>query len=157
MIRLLKGSARTARKGWAIAAARYAMILAIALVVYAVVLLLAGKDPIKAYADTFTFTMGSRYGFSEVLVRMIPLLLTAVAVALPSRLGLINVGGEGQLYMGAWLATWGAITFTSLPQTAFVPILIVLGFLGGGAWASIAGFLRARGLVNETITTLLLN
>jgi ABC-type uncharacterized transport system permease subunit len=118
---------------------------------------LAGKDPIKAYVDTFSFTLGTRYGFSEVIVRMVPLLLTAVAVALPSRLGLINVGGEGQLYMGAWLATWGAITFTSLPQAVFIPILIVLGFLGGGAWASIAGFLRARGLVNETITTLLMN
>ncbi len=157
MTRLLKGVARVVRKGWAVAAARYAMILTIALVAYAVVLLLAGKDPIKAYVDTFTFTMGSRYGFSEVLVRMTPLLLTAVAVALPSRLGLINIGGEGQLYMGAWLATWGAITFTSLSQVAFIPILIVLGFLGGGAWASIAGYFRARGLVNETITTLLMN
>jgi ABC-type uncharacterized transport system permease subunit len=157
MTRLLKGVARVVRKGWAVAAARYAMVLAIALVAYAVVLLLAGKDPIKAYVDTFTFTLGTRYGFSEVIVRMIPLLLTGVAVALPSRLGLINVGGEGQLYMGAWLATWGAITFTSLPQAVFVPLLVVLGFLGGGAWASIAGFLRARGLVNETITTLLMN
>src|SRR5512137_2012936 len=97
-------------------AGRYVLILASALVIYGLVLLVAGKDPIKAYVDTFTFTFGSAYGFSELLVRMIPLLLTAVAVALPSRLGLINVGGEGQLYMGAWLATWGAITFVSLPQ-----------------------------------------
>jgi len=157
MRRPLKGIAGVLQKGWAMAGARYAMILAVALIAYAVVLLLAGKDPIKAYVDTFSFTMGSRYGFSEVLVRMIPLLLTAIAVALPSRLGLINVGGEGQLYMGAWLATWGAITFTSLPQVAFVPVLIALGFVGGGAWAAIAGILRARGLVNETITTLLMN
>ena len=157
MSRLVKEVARVARKGWAVTAARSAMILAIALVAYAIVLLLAGKDPIKAYVDTFSFTLGTRYGFSEVIVRMIPLLLTAIAVALPSRLGLINVGGEGQLYMGAWLATWGAITFTGLPQAIFVPLLIVLGFVGGGAWAAIAGFFRARGLVNETITTLLMN
>jgi ABC-type uncharacterized transport system permease subunit len=148
---------RVLKKGWAIAGARYAMILAIALIAYGVVLLLAGKDPIRAYADTFSFALGTRYGFSEVLVRMIPLLLTAVAVALPSRLGLINVGGEGQLYMGAWLATWGAITFTFLPQPVFIPVLIVMGFVGGGCWAAIAGFLRARGWVNETITTLLMN
>jgi ABC-type uncharacterized transport system permease subunit len=148
---------RLLKKGWTIAAARYAMILAIALIAYAAVLLLAGKDPIKAYADTFSFALGTRYGFSEVLVRMIPLLLTAVAVAVPSRLGLINVGGEGQLYMGAWLATWGAITFTSLPQFAFIPVLIIMGFVGGGCWAAFAGFLRARGWVNETITTLLMN
>lgn len=157
MSRLLKEVGRIARKGWAVAAARYVMILAIALGAYALVLLLAGKDPIKAYVDTFSFALGTRYGFSEVIVRMIPLLLTAIAVALPSRLGLINIGGEGQLYMGAWLSTWGAITFTGLPQAVFVPVLIILGFVGGGAWASIAGFLRARGLVSETISTLLMN
>lgn len=148
---------RVVKKGWAIAAARYVIVLAIALLAYAAVLLLAGKNPLQAYGDTFSFTLGSWYGFSEVVVRMIPLLLTAIAVALPSRLGLINVGGEGQLYMGAWLATWGAITFTGLPATVFIPLLIVLGFVGGGAWAAVAGFFRARGLVNETITTLLMN
>ena len=55
----------------------------------------------------------ARYGFSEVIVAMIPMVITALAVALPSRMGLINVGVEGQLYMGAALATWGALTFTS--------------------------------------------
>jgi simple sugar transport system permease protein len=144
-------------KKWAMAAARYSLILAIALVAYAAVLMLTGKNPITAYIDTFTFTLGSWYGFSEVIVRMIPLLLTATAVALPSRLGLINVGGEGQLYMGAWLATWGVIKFSELPPSLFIPFLIVLGFVGGGAWAAVAGFFRARGLVNETITTLLMN
>ncbi|QAA76516.1 MAG: Nucleoside ABC transporter, permease protein 1 [Candidatus Bipolaricaulis sibiricus] len=146
-----------ARRGWAIAGVRYVLVLAIGLAAYAAVLLLAGKDPIQAYRDTFSFTLGSWYGFSEVVVRMIPLLLTAIAVALPSKLGLINVGGEGQLYMGAWLATWGAITFPTLPATAFIPLLIGLGFVGGGVWAAVAGFFRARGLVNETITTLLMN
>ena len=154
---LLKGITRIARKGWAVAAARYVMILAIALGAYAVLLLLVGKDPIKGYVDTFSFALGTRYGFSEVIVRMIPMLLTAIAVALPSRLGLINVGGEGQLYMGAWLATWVAITFTELPQAIFIPLLMISGFVGGGAWAAIAGFLRAKGWVNETITTLLMN
>ena len=131
-------------KKWAMAAARYSLILAIALVAYAAVLMLTGKNPITAYIDTFTFTLGSWYGFSEVIVRMIPLLLTATAVALPSRLGLINVGGEGQLYMGAWLATWGVIKFSELPPSLFIPFLIVLGFVGGGAWAAVAGFFRAR-------------
>ncbi|MEW5825552.1 MAG: ABC transporter permease [Candidatus Bipolaricaulota bacterium] len=143
--------------GWSAAVARYAVILTVALIGYAAVLLLAGKDPVRAYADTFAYALGTRYGFSEVLVRMIPLLLTGVAVALPARLGLINVGGEGQLYMGAWLATWGAITFTTLPQFLLIPLLVLMGFVGGGCWAAFAGLLRARGLVNETITTLLMN
>ena len=99
----------------------------------------AGKDPLKAYADTLTYVFGNAYGFSELLVRMVPLMLTAVAAALPARIGLINVGAEGQLYMGAWLATAGALAFSNQPAFVLLPLLTVLGFIGGGLWALIAG------------------
>jgi general nucleoside transport system permease protein len=138
-------------------ALRYILIIAISLAIFALILVAAGKDPFKAYADTFTYTFGNSYGFSELLVRMIPLLLTAVAVAVPARIGLINVGGEGQLYMGAWLATGGALAFSGFPAWALLPLMTLLGFVGGAAWAAIPGILRARKIVNETIATLLLN
>jgi simple sugar transport system permease protein len=137
--------------------ARYAGVAVIVLVVFAGVLLLAGKDPIKAYADTFRYSLANSYGFSELLVRMTPLLLTAVAVAIPSRLGLINVGGEGQLFMGAWAATAAALLLSGLPVWILLPVVTVLSFAGGAFWAAIPGILRARKLVNETIATLLLN
>ena len=137
--------------------ARYGAITAVALAVFAVVLLVSGKDPLKAFADTFRFTLASAYGFSELLVRMTPLLLAAVAVALPARLGLINVGGEGQLYMGALAASAGAFLFPGAPAWILLPVVLVLGFLGGAAWAAIPGILRAAKLVNETVSTLLLN
>lgn len=136
---------------------RYLVIFLVAFVLFGVILLLAGKDPISAIKDTLSFTLGSAYGFSEVIVKMIPLVFTAIAVALPSRVVLINVGAEGQLYMGAWLATWGALTFSMLPAGILIPLMMVLGMLGGSLWALIPAFLRARGLVNETITTLLMN
>src|SRR5271155_4714163 len=82
----------------------FALVAVIALGVFATLLIAAGKDPLKAYVDTLLYVFGNAYGFSELLVRMIPLPMTSLAVALPSRVGLINVGGEGQLYMGAWLA-----------------------------------------------------
>lgn len=125
--------------------------------VFALVLLVAGKDPIRAYRDILAATLASRYGLSEVVVRMIPLTLTAVAVAVPSRIGLINVGGEGQLYLGALVATWGALTFSGWPKGLLLPVLFGLGFLGGGLWAALAGIVRAKGWVSETISTLLLN
>ena len=138
-------------------ATRAALIALIALAAFAALLTAAGKDALKAYIDTITYVFGNAYGFSELLVRMIPLLLTAVAAALPSRIGLINVGGEGQLYMGAWLATAGALAFAGQPAFVLLPLLTLLGFIGGGLWALIAGVLRGLRLVNETISTLLLN
>jgi general nucleoside transport system permease protein len=148
---------------WRVAAARTAiasrgaLVAAIALGVFAALLTAAGRDPVKAYVDTLVYVFGNAYGFSELLVRMIPIMLTAVAVALPTRIGLINVGGEGQLYMGAWLATAGELALSDLPAVVVLPILTLLGFAGGGVWALIPGALRACRLVNETISTLLLN
>ncbi len=139
------------------AGARLLGVAAAALAVFAVILLVAGKDPLRAYADTFRDAFGDAYGFSELGVRMIPLLLAAVAVALPARLGLINVGGEGQLYMGAWLASAGALFLPRLPAWALLPAVAALGFAGGALWAAIPGVLRGLRLVNETISTLLLN
>ncbi len=136
---------------------RYGVVAAVAFLLFGIILLISGKDPIQSYRDIFTSTLGSAYGFSEVIVTMTPLLLTALAVALPSRIGMINIGGEGQLYMGACFATWGALTFSHLPIWILLPLMVILGMIGGGLWAFIPGYLRAKGLVNETISTLLLN
>ena len=148
---------RKLQDGWLADGVRFVGLFIIALMAFALMLLIFGKNPIRAYGDIFSSTLGSAYGFSEVLVRMIPLTLTAVAVALPARIWLINVGGEGQLHIGALLATWGALNFSSLPAWLLIPWISILGFLGGGLWALISGILRARGWVSETISTLLLN
>ena len=129
----------------------------IALGAFSVLLIVAGKNPWQAYTDTIVYVFGNAYGFSELLVRMTPLLFTAVAVALPARIGLINVGGEGQLYMGAWLATAGELALQDHSAFVLLPALTVLGFVGGGLWALLPAILRALRLVNETISTLLLN
>ena len=138
-------------------ALRAIVISLVALAAFALVLVIDGKDPIRAYRDTLVYVFGNAYGFSELLVRMSPLLLTSLAVAIPSRVGLINVGGEGQLYMGAWLATAGALNFPDLPPWLLLPLMILLGFAGGALWALGPALMRAARLVNETISTLLLN
>jgi simple sugar transport system permease protein len=136
---------------------RYLLMIVWAVVFFGLILLISGKDPILSYRDILTSTLGSAYGISEVLVAMIPMLITALAVALPARVGLINVGGEGQLYIGAAFATWGALTFQTLPAWTLLPLMVLLGMLGGALWAFVPGYLKAIGLVNETITTLLMN
>jgi len=136
---------------------RYLSMVVLALGLFGIIIWISGKNPIVSYRELFGSTLGSWYGFSEVLVAMTPLLITALAVALPSRIGLINVGVEGQLYMGACAATWGALIFFNAPAWLLLPLMAIFGMLGGALWALIPGLLRAMGLVNETITTLLLN
>jgi general nucleoside transport system permease protein len=137
--------------------ARFTLGCALAFALFGLVLIAFGKDPVRAYRDIFASTLASGYGLSEMVVKMIPLVLTALAVAVPSRIWLINVGGEGQLYLGALAATWGALTFSHLPAGLLLPLVAVLGFAGGGLWGGLSGFLRAKGWVSETISTLLLN
>jgi len=136
---------------------RYLLMILLALFMFGLILLIAGKDPLASYKDIFSSTLGSTRGFSEVIVSMIPMLITALAVALPFRVGLINIGGEGQLFIGAAFATFGALTFSNLPAWLLLPLMALLGMLGGALWAFIPGYLKAIGLVNETITSLLLN
>jgi ABC-type uncharacterized transport system permease subunit len=136
---------------------RFGLMILLAFLLFAGILLVTGKNPLISYRDLFAATFGSTYGFSEVIVAMIPILLTALAVALPSRIGLINVGGEGQLYMGAIFATLAALAFKNLSSWILLPVMVILGILGGAIWAFLPAYLKSIGLVNETITTLLMN
>jgi general nucleoside transport system permease protein len=129
-----------------------------ALVLFSALLLSSGKSPLATYADLLASTLGSRYGLGEVFVKLIPLLFTALAVTLPARLGLVNVGGEGQLHIGALFAAAAALAFgAGTPAWLGLPATVVFGMLGGAAWALVPALLRARGWLNETISTLLLN
>src|SRR6266849_6547140 len=113
------------RSPWVVAVLRFLGALALALLGFALVLLLQGRNPVDAYVSLFASTLGTAYGRSEVVVKAIPLMLCALAVAVPARVGLVNVGGEGQLYIGAWLASWAALSFTSLSAGALIPLMFV--------------------------------
>lgn len=141
------------RSGWG-----WGSTLLIPLVLYSVFLLLVGVNPLAIYGSMITATFGDFYGFGEVVVKTAPLILTAVATALPARAGLINVGGEGQLAIGALASTAVAVFVAKdLPGFVGIPLLVVAGAAGGALWAGVAAFLKVKGRMNETITTLLLN
>jgi ABC-type uncharacterized transport system permease subunit len=129
----------------------------IAFLAFGLVLLIAGKHPLQAYADTAVFVLGSLEGFTELFVRMGPLVMAALAVSIPARIGLFNVGGEGQIYMGALFATGTALSLAQYPSWLLLPATIASGFAGGAAWALIPALMRLMGVANESITTLLLN
>jgi simple sugar transport system permease protein len=142
---------------WARAAATAALVAG-ALALFSLLLLGSGRSPVDTFASLVGSTLGSTYGLGEVFVKLIPLLLTALAVALPARLGLVNVGGEGQLHLGALFAAAAALALgPGTPAWIGLPAGIAAGLLGGAAWALVPALLRARGWLNETISTLLLN
>jgi len=130
---------------------------ALAFVAVGIFLALLGRNPIAAYRTIFVGALGSSYGLSEVVVRAIPLMLCAMATAIPARIGLLNVGPEGQLHAGAIAATWGALTFGDLPRAMLLPLVASLGLLGGAAAGFLPAFLRWKAGVNEAISSLLFN
>lgn len=124
--------------------------------VFALILLLDGHNPATAFRLLWEGSAGSAYGRSEILVKVIPFALCAAATAIPARVGLINVGGEGQLYIGAWAATW-AVLYSGASGPVLLPLAVIAGLIGGGAWAAIPAILRVRANLNEALSTLLLN
>ena len=125
---------------------------------FGVFLLVYGVSPIDLYVSMFKSAFGNRYGFGEVLIKATPILLTGLAAALPARAGMINVGGEGQLAIGALAATGAAVTLlAAAPAWLGIPAMLLAGALGGAVWAGITALLRVKGNMNETITSLLLN
>jgi simple sugar transport system permease protein len=94
----------------------------------------------------------------DTLIRATPFVFTGLAVAVPARAGLVNIGGEGQFVAGMVLATWGALHFQDkLSAPVLLPLLGILGCAGGLAWAGIAAVLRVTANLNEALSTLLLN
>jgi simple sugar transport system permease protein len=118
----------------------------------------AGADPFTGYSTLFDASFGSLSAFGTLLQYSVPLILVGLGVALPLRVGLFNIGGEGQLLVGALAAVAIGVHFTAVagvPGSFLVPLAgaAVAGALLGG----IAGVLKAWRGVNEIITTIMLN
>ena len=128
-----------------------------ALVLGAVMLLLLGVNPIEAYAALWDGAFGSSNAFAETLVKATPLLLVALGICISFRGDVINIGGEGQMIVGAILATWVGLTFTSLPGWLVITLAMLAGFAGGAVWGGIPGFLKAYFRVNEILSTVMMN
>lgn len=126
------------------------------LLLFGVFLATAGVAPLEALEAMARATLGSAYGVGEIAVRAAPFALSALATALPARAGLLNVGAEGQLACGA-VATAAMAAALGDASAAALPLLVIAGAAGGAAWAGVAGLMRTKLEVNETISTLLLN
>ncbi len=129
----------------------------LAFVLTAVFLLMVGRDPLAVYCGIFAGAFGDSFSISETLVAATPIMLCALAVAVAQWVGMMNVGVEGQLYMGAIGATLVPLSRPDLPAWQMLPLMFVFACLFGGLWASIPALLRVWLGVSEVIVSLLLN
>jgi simple sugar transport system permease protein len=119
-------------------------------------MIVAGTSPVDGFEALIVGALGGRDEIGETLVATTALLFPALGIALAFRAGLFNIGAEGQLIAGALFA--GALgAAIDLPAPLQIVILLGAGFIGGGLWGAIAGWMKAQFNANEIIATLMLN
>lgn len=128
-----------------------------ALVIGALMLLSLGANPLSGYATMLSAAFGSLDGISNTSVKAIPLLLVGVGICIAFRANVINIGGEGQMVLGALMATAVALALPTVPSLLLIPLLLMVGAMGGALWGGIAGALKAYFNVSEILSTIMLN
>lgn len=131
----------------------------LALLLGAVLLEIAGVDALAAYAAMSRAAFfGGAYSLSDTALKATPLIIAGLGCALAFRMGLWNVGAEGQLLLGAWAATALAsfVIPASTPAWLMLPLMALAAMLVGGLYAALAGWLKARFDVSEILVTLML-
>ncbi|MBC7265156.1 MAG: ABC transporter permease [Chloroflexi bacterium] len=145
------------RQGWLLDLAILILAVLAALAVGAVLLLMAGTNPLVAYKPLFLGAFSSRYGLTETLVKAVPLMLVGLGIVIAYRGGVLNIGGEGQIILGAVACAWVALTFSQLPGFLLAPLVLLAGIAAGAAWGLVPGVLKATVGANEVLITIMMN
>ena len=130
--------------------------LAGSLLLFGIFVALFGKNPLDLYFYMYQGAFGTWFSWQNTLTRAAPLILTALCMALPAQLGMVIIGGEGALLLGALASTGVAL---SMQWASPLPVQLAMaatGMIAGGLWIMLLGALRQYRGVNETISSLLL-
>lgn len=136
----------------------FALIRVVAVLLLSTILVvLSGANPVTA-VKTFVFGIfGTTHGFAEVFVRATPLMLLGLGVAITFRAGFLNLGAEGQLYMGALASTAAALLLPESLGALRMLIAILVAFLAGGLWVLLPAWMKSRLGISETVNTIMFN
>jgi len=133
------------------------MAIVLALLMGALLIFFSGYDVTRAYLSFFDGAFGNFYNLAQTLLKMIPLIFTGLAVAIGFKSGLFNIGGEGQLYWGAFTTAIVALAFPGVDGVVLIPLSIFAGAMAGGIWGMIPGYLKAKTGAHEVVTTIMMN
>jgi ABC-type uncharacterized transport system permease subunit len=129
----------------------------LALVATGIFILILKLNPIDVYASLCKGAFGDKYKVQETIIKAIPILLSALGISVAFKMQFWNIGGEGQILMGAFSASLVAYKLPNLPMPIMLTCMALAGILGGGIWALIPAFFKAKWRTNETIVTLMMN
>jgi simple sugar transport system permease protein len=129
----------------------------LALVVASIFLAAMGFSPIKVFAGMLKGSFGSPYRIRQTIIRAIPLVITAIGISVAFKMQFWNIGGEGQILMGALGAALVALNVNGIPKPILLLLMALSAIIFGALWALISGALKVYFNTNETIITLMLN
>lgn len=129
----------------------------LSLLVVGIFLLTMNLDALKVYSAMLNGAFGNLNSIRQTIVVAIPLVITALGISVAFRMQFWNIGGEGQIIMGAFAASLIAYSFPDLSSPVLITIMAIAGLAGGGLWALLPGIFKAYYRTNETIVTLMLN
>ena len=142
----------------------------LAFLIGGLVVLATGHNPLLAYRDIFngaglnwifhpttSVVNTSAYNLTQTLLQTTTLILTGLAVAFAFRCGMFNIGGQGQYFIGLYVANWLGYSFAGMSPVPHILIAVIGATLAGAAWAGIAGVMKATVGAHEVITTIMLN
>lgn len=123
----------------------------------AVAVVVSGASASTFFNGLWNSTLGTPYGVQYLAVLATPLILTGLAAAIPLRIGLWNIGADGQLFLGAWAAYGVGVLFPTLQAALLIPLMFLAGAAAGAAWTLVPALARLHLGVNEIISTLMFN
>ncbi len=130
--------------------------LIVGLAVFSLFLLALGKSPVEFFALVYKAAFGTPFSWKNTLSRVSPLLFAGLCVALPARLGLVVIGGEGAIALGGLGAAVAGVWLSGLPGLIGLPLMALAAMLVAGLWIGLIGVMRVKRGVNETIASLLM-
>lgn len=153
LLKITKRSNLTKRQEYLIRA----LAIVLALFCTALILLAFGLNPIRVYYAIVEGSLGTQLRIKQTIIKAIPLTITSLGILVAFKMKFWNIGGEGQIAMGAMAASYVALNYGSLPKPVLLVLMALAGIGMGGFWAFIPALFKRKFGTNETIFTLMMN